>query len=129
MCDHLYSKKGFSLIEIIVAAIIMAMTIGGIFSVFSGGNRFVLRASRRLAAVNVAQAEIENRRIEVRYDTWNTGGLAPTDWTAYSGPLTLPPQAYRYKIDIDSSGLPTAIPDSDARCRRMFMRVGWAEPG
>lgn len=136
--QRLYIKSGFTLIEIIIAAGIMAVTIGGIFSVFIAGTKFVSRSQRRLQATNVAQEEIERRRVFVRYDTWNDSAqneLTPrsfTGWVSTDNPafpvLAVTPE-YRYQVTTDpQSSEPNAISDTDALCRQAYMQVRWPEP-
>lgn len=130
------AKKGFTLIEIMIAAMIMAVTIGGLFSVFIAGNRFVLRSSRRLAAVNFAQEQIENRREFVRFDTWpnandgnNLGVTGGGVWTAWSGPSTFQPTSFRYSVE-QAPRFNTPVPFAIQLqgCRRVYLQVRWSEP-
>jgi len=133
-------KRGFTLTEVVIAAIIMSLTIGGLFSVFISSNRFVQRANRRLSAVNLAQNQIERRREFVRADTWTnannntnlgtTGaGWNPGGWIAgLAAPI---PQSYRYRVVDDSSAgnpVPAAGGVGVLPARRVFMQVQWTEP-
>ncbi|HDZ76478.1 MAG TPA: prepilin-type N-terminal cleavage/methylation domain-containing protein [Candidatus Omnitrophica bacterium] len=132
--------KGFTLTEVVIAAVIMSLTIGGLFSIFISSNRFVQRANRRLAAVNLAQDQIERRREFVREDTWTeandnanlgtTGGTwNPGGWIA--GPsVGAIAQSYRYWVEDDSSpGNPVpAAAGAAFPARRVFMQVQWTEP-
>ncbi|MFQ5680660.1 MAG: prepilin-type N-terminal cleavage/methylation domain-containing protein [Candidatus Omnitrophota bacterium] len=126
-----YVKKGFTLVEIIIASLIMAVTIGGLFSVFVAGGRFVQRAQRRLRAFNVAQAEIEKRRKFVRIDTWDTADLRATgNWGAWTngGVISLNKPIYHYRVQNDpNSNVPSTV-SGNQRCRRMDIQVRWDEP-
>lgn len=132
-------RKGFTLIEIMVAAMIMAVTISGIFSVFTASAKYVMRAQRRLTAANIAQEEIEKRRVFVSQDAaWTAandniglgftpaGSWNPGSWIA--SPLN--PQfvfQYRYKVEDDSHAEPYGSIPAEARCRRVYMQVHWNE--
>ena len=130
---------GFTLVEVVIAAVIMSLTIGGLFSVFISSNRFVQRANRRLAAVNLAQDQLERRREFVRIDTWNdanddtnlgtTGGTwNPGGWIA-GPPVGAITQSYRYwVVDDPSPGNPVPAAAAARAARRVFMQVQWTEP-
>lgn len=131
------SLTGFTLIEILVAAVIMAITVSGIFAVFIASGRFVNRSQRRLSAINIAQAEIEKRRGYVRSDTWgdaNDGanlGLTGGAWTAsVAGPNILgAPTQFHYMVALDPRfAIPVSITTDNEKCRQVFMRVQWNEP-
>lgn len=130
---RLNAKSGFTLIEIIVSAVIMSSTIAGIFTVFTSGNKFVQRSNRRLIAINLAQEQLENRRVLVSADTWNNGGAndlgitppATTKvWSGWTSLIILPiPFDYRYRVDSDEHNvIPSNVPATEA-CRRVYMQV------
>ena len=134
-------RRGFTLTEVVIAAVIMSLTIGGLFSVFISSNRFVQRANRRLAAVNLAQDQIERRREFVRVDTWananddtnlgitGVGAWNPGGWIA--GPPAAILQSYRYQVIDDPSAehpVSAAAAAGVLPARRIFMQVIWTEP-
>lgn len=131
----LYAKKGLTLIEIIISAVIMATTIAGIFTVFTSGNKFVQRSNRRLIAINLAQEQLENRRVQISADTWgnpNDGsnlGLTAAGWTNWTNVIALPiPFDYRYRVDSDEHNtIPSNVPLAEV-CRRVYMQVRWTLP-
>lgn len=126
----LYAKKGLTLIEIIISAVIMATTIAGIFTVFTSGNKFVQRSNRRLIAINLAQEQLENRRVQVSADTWadaNDGtNLGLGNWTGWANTSITSPILfeYRYRVDSDNNNIPSNVPVAE-RCRRVYMQVHW----
>ncbi|MFH1201953.1 MAG: type II secretion system protein [Candidatus Omnitrophota bacterium] len=70
------SLAGFTLVEIVVAAMILSIAIWSIMVAFNAGTRFVYHSRYRLLAVNYMQAVLENLRQAVREDTWGTGDLS-----------------------------------------------------
>ena len=71
------NKDGLTLVEVIVSALILAVTVGGILSVFSTEKGVVDRTGRRMQAMNFARQKLEELKNAVRADTWpNAGDLA-----------------------------------------------------
>jgi prepilin-type N-terminal cleavage/methylation domain-containing protein len=96
-------NKGFTLVEIIVAMVVLALLSTGLFSVFVSSRYIVRRSRSRLVALEVAKNVIENKRQYIRANTWYLGNasdpLNPTG--AWSAPdtTTYPPYSVRFKID------------------------------
>lgn len=136
----LNAKSGFTLIEIIVSAVIMATTIAGIFTVFTSGNKFVQRSNRRLIAINLIQEQLENRRVRVAANEWGDDVLFPPDadpalnglrltatlpggWTNWTNVIASPISFdYRYRVDSDNNNIPSNVPAAE-RCRRVYLQV------
>ena len=111
----------------------MALTIGGVFAVFSSGSKYVFRASRRLSAINLAQREMENLREHVRSDTWDNfaNQLTVLGWSVWqnfpAGTTNLPNAQFRFTVVPDNFGAsPTALPAGE-QCRAVYMQVQWDE--
>jgi prepilin-type N-terminal cleavage/methylation domain-containing protein len=64
------SNKGFSLVEIIVASILLAIICAGIFSVSASSKKIVSVTSQRHEATEVAQAVLENLRSYLNLSIW-----------------------------------------------------------
>ena len=95
-----YNSAGFTLVEVIVALVILVSTAAGIFASFIAAQGYSANAKRRIVAVNFARQKLEELRPEVRQDTWNTGGLKITAWTPYEPlPATLPGDGRRYQVE------------------------------
>lgn len=129
-------RSGFTLIEIIISALIMAITIGGLFSVFIAANRYTFRTGRRLEAVNLIQEQIEFRRQAVRQDWWLMAANpdptlnwlaingAWTNWSAATGAFNL---QYRYRVDQDTHNNFPSLVNDGGQCRRVYMQARWNE--
>jgi len=67
----LKNKKGFTLIEIVVAAVVLAAAISGLWASYIASKRYVVGAKARLMALHNAQYVLERLRQDVRADTWD----------------------------------------------------------
>jgi prepilin-type N-terminal cleavage/methylation domain-containing protein len=76
----LLTKKGFTLIELVIAVAVLAMTAGALFGTFSFGLTQSFRASRYHAASIEAQLQME-RLVGRRWD----GDLENIPWVAGAG--------------------------------------------
>lgn len=116
------NKRGFTLVEIMVAMVILALISTGVFSVMLSARYLVQRSKRRLIAIEIAKREIENKRQFIRADTWYTPGNPLDDTGAWSGwtPAASGPYSYewRYRVDPGPPGL---------ECRQMTIQVMWSE--
>jgi prepilin-type N-terminal cleavage/methylation domain-containing protein len=70
---------GFTLMEVIVGLIILAVVFGGIISAFVSVKRYVSRATRRVVSTNLNKQFLNSLYKDVRADTWDnaTAALAP----------------------------------------------------
>ncbi|MDD5292481.1 MAG: prepilin-type N-terminal cleavage/methylation domain-containing protein [Candidatus Omnitrophica bacterium] len=79
------NKKGFTLVEIIVAAVLLALISAGIFSVTLSSQKLINRSQRRHFANEVAQAVLENLRSYLGQDQWEINSpIAIRDWECHS---------------------------------------------
>lgn len=63
-------KLAFSLMEVVVGAVIIAAVFGGLAAIFVNVRRYVSHANRRLVAVNLGRQELNRLYEDVRADTW-----------------------------------------------------------
>ena len=64
------NKYGFTLVEVIISAVILAFTVGGLLFVFSTESGVVARIGRRMQAMDFARQTSEQLKNEVRADKW-----------------------------------------------------------
>lgn len=84
------NRKGLSLVEILIAMLILAIAAAGLFSSFVAANKFISRSKRRLAAVNLARHLNEQLYKDVTASTWidaTSNLLTCPDWKAPIGTL------------------------------------------
>ncbi len=70
------NKKAVSLVEVLTAALILIIAVGGISSVFITVRRYILRANQRSVATSLSSGHSRLLPAAVRADTWGTGDLA-----------------------------------------------------
>ena len=68
------NKHGFTLVEVIISALILALSVGGVLFIFSTEKGVVARTGRRIQAMDFARQTLEELKDEVGADTWPTGG-------------------------------------------------------
>ena len=64
------NRKGITLVEVVISLLIILIGASGIFASFIAAQNYVMRAKRRIAAVNVARQKFEELKPFVRQDTW-----------------------------------------------------------
>ena len=71
------NKHGFSLMEVIIAALILALTAGGVLYMFSTGKGTTARSGHQIQAMDFTRQTLEELKNAVSADTWpNAGNLA-----------------------------------------------------
>ncbi|MCF7869875.1 MAG: type II secretion system GspH family protein [Candidatus Omnitrophica bacterium] len=68
-------RKALSLVEILVSAVILAVTVMGLVSVFVSGRRYINRANKRSVAAALVTSFSRDFYRDVRADTWGSGRL------------------------------------------------------
>lgn len=110
-------RLGFTLVEVIVATVILALLASGVFSVFVSARYLVARSKRRFAAVEVARKIIEDNRYRVNA-TWDSGAINGSGtWSAWNN-VTYAPYHVRYR---------TENATSPAGWRKITVDVRWDE--
>jgi len=74
----MHKKCGFTLLEIIIATIILSLTILGLLGVFVAGNNWVLHLRERATSAELGKSFVDPLQMDVRQDTWGTNGLSTT---------------------------------------------------
>jgi len=119
-------KRGFTLVEIIVASLILVFTVAGMLFIFSSEKAALERAGRRIQAMDFARQTLEQLKNEVRADNWDTG---TNDLRIH----TEAPQALLGKLGANFAAQrgyvvtagPAPIADS---YRIVTVTVNWSEP-
>jgi prepilin-type N-terminal cleavage/methylation domain-containing protein len=116
--------RGFTLVEIMVAMVVLSMLAAGLFSVMVSARHFIARSKRRLIATELARGEMERLRDYIDGLTWNNGSgvdpLAPNaGWTGWSSLATRGGVTYQYRY--------RATDDSNFSRRAVHLQVRWDE--
>lgn len=92
------SEKGVSLLEILVAAIIMALVVAGMANIFIAGKRHIFHSRYRITGGELGRLFLEPLAKDVRQDTWSSNCLgagsgcptaATVDNVAYTSTYTI----------------------------------------
>ncbi len=122
----LNKSAGFTLVEVVVAVIILLVTAVGVLSSFTASRRYVIRAKHRTASTGFVRQELEKLFRGVRRDTWEnpTGnplnpagvylGMVSSDFAAVWG------GSLKYTV-VNINGAPTSS-------RKVTATVEWDEP-
>ena len=113
------NRKGFSLVEVVVASVILALLASGVFSVMISARYLVGRTRDRARAVELARQQIEQMRQLISADQWNltTSPIYPGSWSGWSPAPGASNYEYRYKVS-------TVV---GAECRQVTIQVRWNE--
>lgn len=65
-------RRAFTLLEVLVAAIILTLITGSLIATFIHGKRYVLHSRNRMTAAEAGKFFLEPLQMEVRQDTWDT---------------------------------------------------------
>jgi prepilin-type N-terminal cleavage/methylation domain-containing protein len=121
----LRARKGFTLLEIMVATIILSLIMTGLASIYFGAKRWVLHARMRMQAVEVSKSYLDPLQRNVRQDQWNpasnclsTNGAAGCD--ASLDNMEGVPYTPAYAI---------GAPPFGGNTRKVRFTVTWNEPG
>jgi prepilin-type N-terminal cleavage/methylation domain-containing protein len=114
-------KSGFTLVEIMVSMIVLALLASGFFSILVSARYLVNRSAFRAAAVEVANAGLERMKTLVRADTWWVPG-SPLALKAWTDDWVVSPDNsaffVRYKVEAVAG----------CECRAVTVQVKWDVP-
>ena len=71
----LRAKKGFTLLEIMVATIILSLIMAGLASLYFGAKRWVLHSRMRMQATEVSKSYLDPLQNGVRQDNGNPAAI------------------------------------------------------
>ncbi|MES2934266.1 MAG: type II secretion system protein, partial [Pseudomonadota bacterium] len=117
-----HASRGFSLLEVLVAFVILAMVLGVLMEIFAGGLRNVGRASETQHAVLLAQSKLAAVGIEVPLAAGEVNG--EFDKT-YRWQVSIKPYQDNQPTAADDSGLP--VPILPVMLFEVEVRVLWGD--
>ena len=137
------SLAGFTLVEIIVATIILSLVILGMLSIFLAGNKHVIHTRERMTSAELGKLFVDPLQMDVNWSTWNSGaaGNALALGTTYCDGIVghtqnknCPPAAQRrvndrpFTATYVTSLVADNTGDANDNLRRVTTRVSWTEP-
>lgn len=112
-------ERGFTLVEIIVALMVILVAATGVLASFIAAKRYTVRANHRIIAMNLARQKLEMLRAQMRQDTWDSGNLSIGNYNeSLSSESRLTNATRGYQVQ--------AV--SDKEYRRVIMNITWDEP-
>ncbi len=87
-------RKSFTILEVIVGTLLLAIAFGGVFTAFVAARAYVTRANERVVAANLARRALEDLYDHVSADTWNTGALRSPQTDTPEPDYTIDANAY-----------------------------------
>lgn len=140
-----YQAKGFTILEVLVSTIILALVLTGIVNVFISGKRWILHSRERMSAGELGKLFLAPLQMGVRADTWgavgnllqltvsNPGGLSYCDGvsghTQQPGCPSLPDRTLdniAYSAQYNITNVTTRTEPNNIR--RVVTTVSWNEP-
>lgn len=148
-------KRGFSLMEVIVATALFSLVIVGMLSVFVTGNKQVIHIRERMVSSQLGKLFIDPMQGYVRQDTWDLNlasnvlyipGAPVNSYTFYcdsdaghapQGPADFCPSAAERKVnnrefsaryDVSRVCIGDCSTGIDTGMRRVSAAISWSEP-
>ncbi|MCQ9208804.1 MAG: prepilin-type N-terminal cleavage/methylation domain-containing protein [Omnitrophica bacterium] len=122
------NKHGLTLMEVIIAALVLSIAVGGVLYIFSTEKGTIAWTGRRVQAMDFGRQTIESLKNEVDATTWEQAGepltlQGETTWESLSGDFgTKFSGQRRYRVD--------SVPgiDPNTGYRSVTITVDWSEP-
>lgn len=80
-------RRGFTLLEVLVSALLLSLVMLGLMNVFTGSKRYLLGSRWRITAGELGRYFLEPLSLNVSQNTWATGWLGAGG--NYSSSITL----------------------------------------
>ena len=74
--QYFISCKGFSLLEIVIAMLILSLVVAGLFGLFVSSSKFITESRHRLQALEYAKMVAENLKVYVTEDPGTPQGAS-----------------------------------------------------
>ncbi len=128
-------KKGLTLLEIIVAAVILSLVMAGLTGIFVSGKRWLQHSRLKMTGGELGKYFLDPFAMAVRQDQWDDSIGAKGDYTNRLS-ITSPPasetktlngKVYTASYDIDS--IPALTDDAYKQARKVTLTITWDEQG
>jgi Tfp pilus assembly protein PilV len=115
------SLTGFTLMEVLVSAVLIAIVLVGLANLFVVGKRYILHNRSRMTGGELGRVFLDPLQMHVRQDTWGTANNCLSNKTNCPTPQTLDNITYTpdYNDITDVAG---------TNLRRVRLIISWTEP-
>lgn len=115
-------KRSFSLLEVLIGAVIIAISLGGLLSVFVGSRKYIRQSQKRLGAYNVGRQVLDDLRGSVAASNWDAGNspLAPGTYPNYK---TVTLEGIKYIVDYEVANVAASGSGDSAVNRAVKVKV------
>lgn len=116
-------KKGFTILELLISAMLLALIVAGLISIFVTGKRYTMHSTSRIQAAELGKLFADPLHMQVRQDQWAANCLG-TGNNCSAEFWTIPPVVYR--ADFTWTSVVNGIPGNTLR--KVTTRITWTEP-
>ena len=127
------SKKGFSLLEIVVAATLFALIVAGLANVFVAAKRWLLHSRLKMTAGELGKYFLEPLQVNVKQSDWDTAAgdyktTNPLYIHAWTGSVVSPGgKDYAPDYSVARVPAPGVGSTAPAQMRKVKVQVKWTE--
>jgi hypothetical protein len=125
---NLYKDRiGLSLLEIIIALLILSLVMYGLTSLFIASKRFMYHSSSSVLSMEVGKYFFEDQGLVVTADNYTSGRNCLYDDAACAGNDNVTYNGIRYNITYHTENV-TNSTNADTTLRKVIINVTWVEP-
>lgn len=112
-------QDAFTLLEVLVSTVVLAVVIAGIANVFLSGKRYILHSRARMAGGELGRFFLDPLQTDVRQDQWGSNCLSAQ--TGCPGAQTVEGLSYAPNYNITNNS-------PVANVNRVKVNIIWNEP-
>ena len=120
------SLKGFTLLEIIVAALILSLAMLGLANVFLIGKKFMAHTKNRMASGGIGRFIMDPISMQVRQDQWNNYTNCVNNTLCKSGNSTVTSSIVLNAINYTYTQTVSNL--TGTNLRKVVTNITWTEP-
>ena len=118
------NKSGFSMVEALIAAVIFAVAVVGVFATSAALKKPTVVSDKKLTAAYIGKQVLEDLRSKVDQREWLTGSLATYNLALGDhGPFTFNNPTYQVAYNV--MWTVSSVPNSDAR--QVLVTIQWPD--
>jgi prepilin-type N-terminal cleavage/methylation domain-containing protein len=128
------SRRALTLLEILIALVILAVIMAGLTNLFISGKRWMLHARARMAGGEIGKEFLDPLQMQVRQDNWSTnclGSYNGADCATFLNPWPDPSTQGRVVYSPHYTNIAAVNPESPnhtlGHLRKVVLNVTWPE--